>query len=180
MRAHALPSRHCLLRVLRVIGSTRCAGARLWRCVPVVKSLDQLLLISILPNICRGVCVHLQQYNAILHLSHTELTCTVSPFRSTSLDSKKAYCPLPSIVRRPTVPCPPANMHYSVLAAFSIAAQKRHSLVPQTIAKGHMSEWPVWTNRDVGRITCHRHESFVLWCEIFRRRHLEVGRVSRE
>ena len=32
----------------------------------------------------------------------------------------------------------------------------------------------------MGRSTCHRHEPHVRSCEIFRRRHLEVGRVERE
>ena len=70
--------------------------------------------------------------------------------------------------------------HPSVLAAIPSATQKCRRRMPQTVAKRQMSQGYTWTNRDVGRIACHRHEPHVRSRQIVPQRPLEVGRVEGE
>ena len=68
----------------------------------------------------------------------------------------------------------------SVLAAIKSAAQKYRRRMPQTVAKRQMFHQSARTHRDLGRITCHRHEPHFHSCQILQQRRVEVGRVEGE
>ena len=75
---------------------------------------------------------------------------------------------------------PIRSTHVSIFAATESPAQKCCWRMHQTIAKRHMLQGSAWINRNMGRITCHRHESNVRSCQILRQRPLEMGRVEGE
>ena len=61
-----------------------------------------------------------------------------------------------------------ARTHHSFFAPIQSATQKCRRRMPQIVATGQMFKGATWTNRDLGRITCHRYEPHVRSCEIFR------------
>ena len=52
--------------------------------------------------------------------------------------------------------------------------------MPESVTSMRFLSRSAWTDRRVGRVTCHRHEPHVLLREIVSRRHLKLGRVKSE
>ena len=110
---------------------------------------SMLFITSISPNCCSGTCA-----NTVVHIFNINLASTLN------LDLHALVCSLISL-KTYTQTYLSARHFHSVLAAIQSVAEKCRWRIPRKCGERRWFELYAWTNRGVGRITCHRYERHI-------------------